>query len=67
MTFESLERLRLFVSGHKHKSVMSASNARLNGYKQVAMEHENEAQLADIILRDLAQEPTMPEGVNHAS
>ena len=66
MTFEQLERVRLFVAGHKHRSVLSASNARLNGYKQVALEHENEAQLADIILRDLAQEPTVPEGVNRA-
>ncbi len=56
MTFDQIERLRLFVSGHKHKSVLSASNARQNGYKQVALEHENEAALATQILRDLSNE-----------
>ncbi len=56
MTFESLERLKLFVIGHKHRSVLSASMARQNGYKAVAMEHENEAQLASLILKDLELE-----------
>jgi hypothetical protein len=56
MTFEQIERLRLFVSGHRHKSVIAASNARLNGYKQVALEHENEAALAAVILLDLSSE-----------
>lgn len=66
MNLEQLERVRLFVAGHKHRSVLSASNAKLNGYKSVALEHQNEAALADLILRDLAQEPTVPEGVNRA-
>ena len=56
MTFESLERIRLFVSGHRHKSVIAASNAKLNGYKQVALEHDNEAALAAVILLDLSSE-----------
>ena len=56
MTSEQIERLRLFVAGHKRRSVLSASNARENGYKKIALEHENEAALADTILRDLAEE-----------
>jgi hypothetical protein len=66
MTFETLERIRLFVSGHRHKSVIAASNARLNGYKSVALEHENEAQLAALILRDLREERTEPERPKYA-
>ena len=56
MTFESLERLKLFVTGHKHRSVLAASMARQNGYKEIAAEHENEAQLATLILKDLELE-----------
>jgi hypothetical protein len=56
VTPESLERLKLFVAGHKHRSVLSASNAQENGYKQIALEHMNEAALADVILKDLDAE-----------
>ena len=56
MTSEQIERLRLFVAGHKRRSVLSASNARENGYKQIALEHENETRLAEIILKDLEEE-----------
>ena len=56
MTFETLERLRLFVSGHRQKSLVAAQNARLNGYRKVALDLENEAALAAAILRDLAVE-----------
>ena len=56
MTFEQLERLRLFVSGHKHRSILAMSNARENGYKEIASEHQNEAQMATLILQDLANE-----------
>lgn len=56
MTFATLERLRLFVSGHRQKSLAAARNSRLNGYLVVALEHENEAALAQIILQDLANE-----------
>ena len=56
MTFEVLERIRLFVGANRQKSLVSARNARLNGYKSVALEHENEAELAAQILRDLAKE-----------
>jgi len=56
MTSECLERMRLFVSGHRRRSVLSASNSRLNGYQRIALEHENEVALADLILQDLANE-----------
>ena len=61
MTPESLERIKLFVAGHRRRSVLSASNARENGYKAVAMEHQNEAALADLILQDLASEHGEPD------
>ena len=35
--------------------------ARHNGYKAIAAEHENEARLAEIILRDLSTEQVTPE------
>jgi hypothetical protein len=56
MTTETLERLKLFVQGHRHKSLVASVGARENGYKQIALEHENEARLADLILVDLEQE-----------
>ena len=56
MTAEALERVKLFVSGHRHKSLCAALYARENKYKQVALEHENEAALADLILQDLEKE-----------
>jgi hypothetical protein len=56
MTFEALERLKLFVSGHRQKSLIAARNAQLNGYKSVALEHQNEAAFAAAILQDLANE-----------
>jgi hypothetical protein len=58
MTFETLERVRLFVSGHRHESLVAAQNSRLNGYKEVALKHENEAALASLILHELATEKT---------
>lgn len=65
MDFDSLERLKLFVTGHKHRSVLAASMARQNGYKQIAMEHQNEAQLADLILKDLELENSSIIRTNH--
>lgn len=56
MTFEALERVRLFVSEHRQRSLIAASNSRLNGYKTIALEHENEAAMAAVILRDLSAE-----------
>lgn len=56
MTFESIERIRFFVGATRTKLLVSAQSARLNGYKQVALDHQNEAQLAALILMDLANE-----------
>ena len=63
MTFESLERIRLYVSGNRHKALVAAQNSRLNGYKQVALDHENEAAMGSLILQDLANE----RGTGYAS
>ena len=60
MTFESLERLKLFVGETRLKLLVSSQAARLNGYKEIAAEHANEAQLASLILDDLANECGYP-------
>jgi hypothetical protein len=62
LTFESLERIRLFVGGNRRKTLIAAQNARLNGYKTIAAELENETRLAELILKDLASE----HGDSHA-
>ena len=56
MTSESLDRLKLFVSDHRRESLIAANNSKLNGYKQIALEHENRAALASLILKDLEKE-----------
>ena len=61
MTFETLERIRLYVIGTRRDDVLAASNSRLNGYKAIAMEHENRAQLAKLILDDLDKEHGGPD------
>lgn len=58
MNFQTLEDVRLFVSSTTHKLKVSANNAHLNGYHEVAREHENEAAFGDKILKELAQEQT---------
>jgi hypothetical protein len=55
MTAETLEKVKLFVSGHRHRSLVCALSARENGYKQIAAEHENEAHFADLILLELSK------------
>lgn len=56
MTLESLERIRFFVSQTRIEFLTAANNSRLNGYKEVAALSENKAQLAQLILDDLARE-----------
>ena len=56
MNVEAIERIRMFVSGTRQKSVLAASNCMQNGYKQVALEHLNEVTLADMVLKDLNEE-----------
>ena len=56
MTFELLEEVKLFVSGNRHKAKSAAYIARLNGYNQIALDHENQVVLADKILKGLAEE-----------
>lgn len=56
MTFETLERIRLFVNGCGRASKQAAYYARENGYRDIALKHDNEAALSDLILRELANE-----------
>jgi len=56
MTAATLERLKLFIDGHRHKSRVSALNCREGGYKMLAAEHDNEAVMADMLLVELAKE-----------
>ena len=63
MKQETLDRIRTFVEGHRHNSLVSAQNAQLNGYKVIALQHQNEAEFAKLILRDLESE----QGENNAS
>ena len=56
VTAEVLQRLKTFVAGHRHKSLVSEVNCRESGYKELALEQHNEAQLATMILKDLENE-----------
>jgi hypothetical protein len=56
VTFESIERIRLFVRESQRRLRISAVNLRQGGYKELALEKENEAQVAELILRDMANE-----------
>ena len=56
MTSESLERVILYVSEKKKADVISATVLRQNGHHAIANEHENEAEFAKIILKDLYAE-----------
>ena len=56
MTFEVLEEIRLYVGCTGRAAKLAAQNCHLNGYHQVALQHENEAAMADKIITDLSQE-----------
>ena len=56
MTFEVLEEIRLFVGSTGRAAKQSALNCRLNGYKELALRHDNESAMADKIMRALANE-----------
>ena len=56
MTPETVDRIRKFVEGARYKARCQALNCREGGYKALAAEHDNEAHLADLILRDLQGE-----------
>ena len=56
MTKDAIERIKLFVSETRRKTLIASQNAKLNGYLQVSLELENEAQFAALILKDLREE-----------
>ena len=61
MTTESIERLRFYLTQTRTEFLRAANNSRLNGYKAVAAEEENKAQLAKLLLDDLATEHGIPD------
>jgi hypothetical protein len=56
MTFQLLEDIRFFVGSKGRELRQAAYNCRHNGYLELALQHENEAKLADNILKGLANE-----------
>jgi hypothetical protein len=56
VTFEVLEEIRLYVGCTGRAARQAAQNCRLNGYRELAQQRENEASLADKIIRELAGE-----------
>jgi hypothetical protein len=60
MTQETLERVKFYVEKTRLEFLASARNSRLNGYTTIAAEEENKAQIAKLILDDLASEHGEP-------
>ena len=56
MTPETLYKIRYFLTETRRKSLLSAQNAHLNGYRQVALDRENEAAEVALLLKELADE-----------
>lgn len=56
MTQESIDRLKFYLRQTRTEFLRSANNSRLNGYKAVAAEEENKAQMAKLILDDIDKE-----------
>jgi len=56
MTAEALERIKFYVLNTGRISKIAAQNCHSNGHHGIALHHENEAALADLILIDLNKE-----------
>jgi hypothetical protein len=56
MTLEVLERLRFYLTQTRLEFLRASRNSSLNGYKTIALQEENKAQLAKILLDDLSRE-----------
>jgi hypothetical protein len=56
MTPDSLDRIRYYVQQTRTEFLIAADNSRRNGYKTIAAQEENKAQLAKLILDDLEKE-----------
>jgi hypothetical protein len=56
MTSEVLEKLHFYLEHKALQDRVAASNCHLNGYHKVALQHENEAAMAEKILNDLDNE-----------
>ena len=60
MTPETLYKIRYFLTDQRKKVLLAAYNARLNGYRQIALERENEAAEVALLLKELADEHGEP-------
>jgi hypothetical protein len=56
MTLETLERVKFYIEKTRLEFLIAAQNSRLNGYKTIALQEENKAQLAKTLLDDLSRE-----------
>jgi hypothetical protein len=56
MTPESIERIRYYVRQTRLEFLTAADNSRRNGYKAIAAQEENKAQMGKLILDDLDKE-----------
>ena len=56
MTPDSIDRIRFFVTQTRAEFLIAADNSRRNGYKEIAAQIENKAQLGKLILEDLDKE-----------
>jgi hypothetical protein len=56
MTPDRIERIRLYVEKTRQEFLVASQNSRSNGYNSIAAEEANKAQIAKLILEDLASE-----------
>ena len=56
MTIETIEKLRFYLQQTRLEFLTAARNSSLNGYKSVAAQEENKAQMAKLLLDDLSKE-----------
>jgi hypothetical protein len=62
MTQAVLQSLQFYIEQTGRAARVAAQNCHLNGYHVVALKHENEAALAESLLRDLANEGEVNAG-----
>lgn len=56
MTEDLLQRVKFYVGKTRQEFLAASNNSRLNGYSSIAAEEANKAQMAKLILDDLALE-----------
>jgi len=56
LTFETIEKFRFYIGCKVRQDKIAAQNSRENGYREVALRHDNEAVYGEQLLKDLANE-----------